>query len=46
MRQSTSNSGTPKLKVAEGLHDPAGKRREYVVTSVSSGKKEREDRVE
>jgi len=43
--QSTSNSATPKLEVAEGLHDPAGKGREYVVSSVSSGKKERENRV-
>ena len=43
--QSTSNSGTPKLEVAHGLRDPAGNGREYIVTSVSSGKKEREDRV-
>ena len=43
--QSTSNSGTPKLEVAQGLRDPAGKGREYIVSSVSSGKKEREDRV-
>jgi len=43
--QGTSNSGTPKLNVEKDLRDPLGKRREYVVASVTGGKGHREDLV-
>ncbi|KAH7090931.1 hypothetical protein BKA62DRAFT_776426 [Auriculariales sp. MPI-PUGE-AT-0066] len=45
IQQSTSNAGTPTLDVDVRRADPDRRGREYVVTSVSSGKRERTDHV-